>query len=64
MTDTRASMCMLTQGVTFDRVMKKKGDVLVEAGLLPRMLMSFCTDGSAHCRTVSHQWRCPASTRH
>lgn len=46
-TDTRASMCMLTQGVTFDRVMKKKGDVLVEAGLLPRMLMSFCTDASA-----------------
>jgi hypothetical protein len=45
--DTRASMCMLTQGVTFDRVMKKKGDVLVEAGLLPRMLMSFCTDVAA-----------------
>jgi hypothetical protein len=40
-------MCMLTQGVTFDRVMKKKGDVLVEAGLLPRMLMSFCTDVAA-----------------
>ena len=45
-TDTRASLCMLTQGVTFDRVMKKKGDMLVEAGLLPRMLMSFCADAA------------------
>lgn len=42
--DTRASTCMLTQGVTFDRIMKTKGQELVESGLLPRMLMSFCTD--------------------
>lgn len=42
--DTRASACMLTQGVTFDRIMKTKGQDLVGSGLLPRMLMSFCTD--------------------
>ncbi|MFP5442562.1 MAG: DUF3987 domain-containing protein [Betaproteobacteria bacterium] len=45
--DTRASMCMLTQGVTFDRIMNKKGYVLVETGLLPRILMSFCTGADA-----------------
>lgn len=44
--DTRASMCLLTQGVTFDRTMKRKGDALVETGLLPRMLMSFCADAA------------------
>lgn len=42
--DTRASTCMLTQGATFDRIMKQKGQDLVESGLLPRMLMSFCID--------------------
>ncbi|WP_306555095.1 DUF3987 domain-containing protein [Acidovorax sp.] len=42
--DTRASTCMLTQGATFDRIMKQKGQDLMESGLLPRMLMSFCTD--------------------
>lgn len=42
--DTRASTCMLIQGVTFDRIMKHKGQDLIESGLLPRMLMSFCTD--------------------
>lgn len=42
--DTRASVCMLTQGATFDRIMKNQGQTLVDSGLLPRMLMSFCTD--------------------
>ena len=42
--DTRASVCMLTQGATFDRIMKSQGQNLMESGLLPRMLMSFCTD--------------------
>ena len=52
-TDTRASMCMLTQGTTFDRVMKKKGDLLVEAGLLPRMLMSFSDASSGRFFTAA-----------
>lgn len=49
--DTRASMCMLTQDVTFDRLMRSKGEVLIESGLLPRMLMCFDRADS------SNRWR-------
>ena len=41
--DRRASLCMLVQDVTFARVMKQKGEIMIESGLLPRMLMSFST---------------------
>lgn len=41
--DRRASVCMLVQDVTFARVMKQKGEIMVESGFLPRMLMSFST---------------------
>ena len=45
--DRRASVCMLIQDVTFNRFMKKKGELLIESGLLPRMLMSFATKRSS-----------------
>ncbi|TYK71031.1 DUF3987 domain-containing protein [Comamonas sp. Z1] len=38
--DRRTALCMLTQDVTFERFMKKKGELLVESGLMPRMLIS------------------------
>ena len=45
--DKRASVCMLIQDVTFNRIMNKKGELLIESGLMPRMLMSFATNASA-----------------
>lgn len=41
--DTRVALCMLTQDVTFNRFVSKKGDLLVESGLMPRMLISQAT---------------------
>jgi hypothetical protein len=38
--DRRVSLCMLTQDMTFERFFSKKGDLLVESGLMPRMLVS------------------------
>lgn len=38
--DRRVALCMLTQDVTFERFFSKKGDLLVESGLMPRMLIS------------------------
>lgn len=42
--DTRGAVCMLIQDVTFGRHMSKKGELLIESGFLPRMLMSFPTN--------------------
>jgi hypothetical protein len=39
--NTRSTICMLTQATTFSRHMNKNGDFLIESGFLPRMLMSF-----------------------
>ena len=50
--DKRASLCMLTQDVTFDRIMSKKGHLLIESGLLPRMLISFASER----KTLSNQF--------
>ncbi|WP_080750551.1 DUF3987 domain-containing protein [Comamonas testosteroni] len=36
----RVALCLLTQDVTFERFFSKKGDLLVESGLMPRMLVS------------------------
>lgn len=42
--DTRGSLCMLVQDLTFSRMMKgDKGDYWIESGFLPRMLMSFAS---------------------
>ncbi|CAB3952693.1 DUF3987 domain-containing protein [Achromobacter ruhlandii] len=49
--DRRVALCMLTQDVTFERFFSKKGDVLVESGLMPRMLIS---QASAH--TGIYRW--------
>lgn len=38
--DRRAALCMLTQDMTFEKFFYKKGDLLVESGLMPRMLVS------------------------
>lgn len=37
----RAAVCLLTQGVAFDRLMKKRGEEILLSGLLPRCLLSF-----------------------
>lgn len=42
---------MLTQDVTFERFFSKKGDLLVESGLMPRMLI---LQASAH--TGIYRW--------
>lgn len=49
--DRRVALCMLTQDVTFERFLNKKGDLLVESGLMPRMLIS---QASAH--TGIYRW--------
>lgn len=46
--DRRVSLCMMTQDVTFERFFKKKGDLLVESGLMPRMLISQATAQNNH----------------
>lgn len=43
--DRRVALCMLTQDVTFERFLSKKGELLVESGLMPRMLISQATTG-------------------
>lgn len=43
--DTRTSLCMTIQDRIFDQMMSgKKGPVMVESGLMPRMLMSFTSN--------------------
>lgn len=49
--DRRVALCMLTQDVTFERFFSKKGDLLVESGLMPRMLIS-----QASVHTGIHRW--------
>lgn len=49
--DRRIALCMLTQDVTFERFFSKKGDLLVESGLMPRMLIS-----QASAYTGIHRW--------
>ncbi|WP_080571245.1 DUF3987 domain-containing protein [Comamonas testosteroni] len=49
--DRRVALCMLTQDVTFERFFSKKGDLLIESGLMPRMLIS---QASAH--TGIYRW--------
>lgn len=45
--DRRVALCILTQDVTFERFKSKKGDLLVESGLMPRMLVSQATSQSS-----------------
>lgn len=46
--DRRVALYMLTQDVTFKRFFNKKGDLLVESGLMPRMLISQATAQNNH----------------
>ena len=49
--DRRVALCLLTQDVTFERLFSKKGDLLVESGLMPRMLIS-----QASAQTGINRW--------
>ncbi|WP_081007710.1 DUF3987 domain-containing protein [Comamonas testosteroni] len=49
--DRRTALCMLTQDVTFEKFFNKKGDLLVESGLMPRMLIS-----QASAQTGTNRW--------
>jgi hypothetical protein len=40
---TRSSVCLLIQDKPFSNYMKKKGDILIESGFMPRTLMSFAS---------------------
>jgi hypothetical protein len=41
--DRRTSVCLLIQDKFFEEFMQKKGDLLIESGLMPRTLLSFAT---------------------
>ncbi len=51
--DRRVALCMLTQDVTFERFLSKKGELLVESGLMPRMLISSASMQSNAGRWIS-----------
>lgn len=49
--DRRVALCMLTQDVTFERFLSKKSELLIESGLMPRMLIS-----QAATRPIHNRW--------
>lgn len=50
--DRHVALCMMTQDITFERFLSKKGELLVQSGLMPRMLISQAISGINSSRWV------------
>ncbi|WP_218240666.1 DUF3987 domain-containing protein [Comamonas fluminis] len=50
--DRHVALCMMTQDITFERFLSKKGELFVQSGLMPRMLISQAISGINSSRWV------------